>query len=161
MPSYSQATDLLLGDIPLGRYIDKEKFIKDAADEIDGMIGSLYQTPIDMTDNGPVSRPARLLLKRISAHLSSGRLIMAMDASGQDEELQKYGIYLVREAEKLIKQIMSGAIELDGAEKIERGDGEATTPLINNLDERSRVEAFYNGVGYNGTGRGIPTRNWQ
>lgn len=155
MPTYSSDADLMLGEIPLPRYIDKEKVIQEATDEIDSHIGFAYKTPVDMTENGPVARPARLLLKRIAAHLSSGRIIMAIDSSGQDDELQAYGIYLIREAQKELKSIVNGGIELTGAERAPRSEsGRVTAPLINNIDPYSQVEAFYSAI----QGRQAPYR---
>lgn len=147
MPTYSDKDDLLTGNVPLPPYIDVNQFIQDAADEIDSHLGFIYKTPIQMDENGPVSRPARLLLKRISAHLSSGRLIMALDSSGQNEQLHNYGIYLVNEATSALRQIAEGKIRLDGAELPEDETTAAPNgPLISNLDSESQVEAFYDRI---------------
>lgn len=140
---YSTPEDFLTGDIPLPPYIDPNKVCLDARDEIDSHIGFIYETPLDVTEGGPLSRPARLLIKRISAHLSSGRLIMAADSSGQNEELHNYGIYLVNQAMDALNAISQGKIVLDGATKKDDDEKVATAPLISNLDAVSQVEAFY------------------
>lgn len=141
--AYSTKDDLLLGSIPLPAYIDVDKAIQDAADEIDSYIGFTYKTPINMDEASPVVRPARLLIKRISAHLSSGRIIMSLDSSGQNDELHQYGLYLVNLALEALAEIKAGRALLDGAEKVPSGEGNATVPLISNLDETSQVEDFY------------------
>lgn len=144
---YSTEEDFLTGKIPIPQYIDQDKILADTADEMDSHIGFIYKTPVDMTETpGTTSRPARLLLKRISAHLSSGRLIMAADSSGQNQELQSYGIYLVREAMSALAEIKNGNIILDGAEKVPAAQDVATGPLIANVDAESNVEAFYDRV---------------
>lgn len=141
--TYSEVTDLLTGDIPLPVYLDVNKVLADAADEIDSHLGFIYVTPVDMTDNGPTVRPARLLLKRISVHLSSGRIIMAADAGGQNMQLQAYGRYLIGEAQAALAAIENGTIDLEGAIRLPSAATDPTGPLIHNVDAESNVEAFY------------------
>ena len=146
MTGYSATTDLLVGDIPLPTYISTAKFVTDAADEIDSHIGFVYKTPISVVDvpENPVSRPARLLLKRISTHLSSGRILMSVAAAGEDNALHAYGYNLVKEALAALAAIVKGEILLDGAEPVDGVDtGVPTGPMISNLDEVSLVEQFY------------------
>lgn len=141
--TYSLDSDLLTGNVPLPEYIDVPKALTDAADEIDSQIGFLYNTPVSMDETGPVSRPARLLLKLISAHLSSGRIIMAVSSAQQSEELHNYGLYLVTFANERLKAIAEGKILLDGAAPAAEADGDPTGPLIYNVDPESNVESFY------------------
>lgn len=145
---YSATTDLLTGNIPVSGPVDPAKFVADAADEIDSKIGHIYQTPIDVTDTSPVSRPARLLLKRISNFLASGRLIMAAAAASQKLEVNAYAERLVREATVALDQIASGDVPLIGATRATDSSGDVSTtgPQISNLDPESNVEAFYNRV---------------
>lgn len=139
--TYSNSEDLLTGNIPLPAYVDVDKTLQDTADEIDSHIGFLYKTPIDITEQSTVVRPARLLLKRISTHIASGRIMMAAAAS--DDEVHKYGAYLLRQGLDALKQIVAGKIVLEGAELIDADESVAHAPLIGNLDEESQVEAFY------------------
>lgn len=145
MAAYSATTDLLTGDIPLPSYITPAKYVTDAADEIDSYIGFIYLTPINVTDvpENLVSRPARLLLKRISTHLSSGRLLMAVAAPQEENNTHAYGARLVREALTALNAIADGTISLEGAAKNITETVEVTAPLINNLDAVSAVETFY------------------
>ncbi|HWI68184.1 MAG TPA: hypothetical protein VNS88_07365, partial [Nitrospiraceae bacterium] len=71
---YSEVTDLLTGNVPTPAYLSPQKYVDDAADEIDSKIGFVYETPIDVTysSSNPVTRPVRLLLKRINNFLASG-----------------------------------------------------------------------------------------
>ncbi len=146
--SYSAVTDLMVGDIPLPSYLSPQKYVDDAADEMDSHIGFLYQTPIDITDveTNPVSRPVRLLLKRISVHLSTGRILMAIAAPTEDSTVHAYGYHMVKDALDALKSISDGAIALDGATSMSTETNATTAPLISNLDPESMVEAFYNRV---------------
>lgn len=141
--AYCAVTDLLTGDVPLSSRpnLDPAKFVSDAADEIDSKIGFRYQTPID---DEAAPRPVVLLLKRINAHLASGRLIMASTINSQSTETHAYGVYLVREASRTINQIAEGELDLPG---LELAPGVSVKNpakvLISNLDEFSQVEAFY------------------
>lgn len=146
---YSEEGDLLVGDMPLPKGLRAQKYVDDAADEIDSMIGFIYKTPVPMLDDSPATRPARLLLKRLNNLLASGRLIMAMTTGGQRLELHAYGASLVSEATKVLNAIAAGDVLLTGAELIDPVEGQEpsfTGPQIANVDEESNVEAFYNRV---------------
>lgn len=140
---YSGTNDIRLGDIPLPYGIDKAKLVKDAADEIDSFIGFRYQTPINMNENGPVARPARLLLKRISSALTTGRIVIEAAASAEDNQLHAYGARLLREAHEALRSISKGDLDLDGATPMTEESERVRGPLIYNEDPRSNVEAFY------------------
>jgi phage gp36-like protein len=144
---YSQVTDLLIGNIPLPQALTPQKYVDDAADEIDSVIGFRYQTPIDMSDLGNVVKPARLLLKRVSNWLATGRIILAVDAAGEDVQLHAYGLKLVSDANDVLRAIADGVVFLDGAVTMTDPDeasmGLRRAPQIANLDEESIVEAFY------------------
>lgn len=146
--AYCTTADVSTGNIPLPTYIDKQKFVNDAADEIDSKIGFLYQTPIDVTDEvtNPVVRPVRLLLKRLNANLATGRLILALDASGEEDKLHAYGWSLVREVIASLNKIADGEIILEGVLPVEENGLALPGPLIHNEDEESSVEAFYNRI---------------
>ncbi len=144
-----------MGDIPIAGYVSAEKFIQDAADEIDSQIGFVYVTPVVLEDIDK-TRPARLLLKRINAHLATGRLIMALDAGGQDDRLHAYGYSLIKEATAALAGIAKGEIELPGATPLNPSSGdEVKGIIINNLDPESNVEAFYNRVAAPGYSFGL------
>lgn len=142
---YSDVTDLLTGNIPA---VNPEKYVNDAADEIDSKIGHIYQTPVDVSEQSTATRPARLALKRISNFLASGRLMMAAAAGSQRQEVHAYANQLVAEATKALDAIASGdavltgAVRLPGSEESESFTG----PQIYNEDKESAVEAFYNRI---------------
>lgn len=146
--AYCTVEDLLIGDIPTGGALDPAKYVADAADEMDSKIGFRYVTPVTST-----VRPVILLLKRINAHLASGRMILAATISAEGEQLNAYGQSLVADAMLAIEAIASGEMPLpnvqintDVIEPVDP-DAEVIGPvLISNLDHESHVEAFYGRV---------------
>lgn len=150
MPTYSEVSDMLVGDMPLPKGIRPQQYVDDATDEIDSHIGFIYVTPVDIwSDDTPVVRPARLLLKRIANQLASGRLIMAMSTGTQRTELHAYGSDLVRQALTALQQLAAGDVVLPGAPTVEDPDNPDTNftgPQIANVDAESNVEAFYDRI---------------
>lgn len=141
---YSTVDDLLLGDMPLGSKVDPIRFVQDAADEIDSVLGFRYVTPIDIADTASTARHVKLLLKRINNHLASGRLILAVDVGGEDSVLHAYGVSLIQEAIAWLTQIVN-SMTLEGAEE-KPGEDASTGPSIMNEDEFSAVATFYDFV---------------
>lgn len=156
--AYCEDTDLLVGGIPMPAYLNAEKFVDDAADEIDSYLGRLYVTPISVEANTPQVRPTRLLLKRINSHLATGRLIQAADASGQNKQLHAYATSLIAGAILALQQLVEGS-PLEGATPLpstEDPDANAVTgPLIRNVDAESNVEAFYDRIAAPGFSYGL------
>lgn len=151
-PGYCEEKDLLVGvDIPLPAYVDKAQVVRDAADEIDSMIGFLYKTPIDISGSANVEkyRPTVLLLKRINRFLASGRLVLAAAASGEESQLHAYGADLVNQALTTLNMIVERRILLEGALPA-TVDNEANVQVsrgfIYNLDGESLVEHFYDNI---------------
>jgi hypothetical protein len=148
--AYCQASDLLTysGSIPAPSYLSPQKFVDDAADEIDSKIGFVYATPIDISDvaGNPVVRPARLLLKRLNVNLATGRMLLAADANGEDTQIHAYGWSLIREVVAALNNIADGDITLEGATLVTPNALNNNIPLIYNKDAESNVEAFYDRV---------------
>ncbi|MEU4066664.1 hypothetical protein AB0F25_30500 [Streptomyces wedmorensis] len=138
---YSDESDLLLGQVPLPSYISAAAYISNAAEEIDAVIGMTYVTPVSLQET-PENRASILILKKANNFLASGRIIMAVDAGGQESELHKYGQYLVRQAEAIIKAIKEGEFQLVGAVRLNPELG-GTAPIIHNADSESIVDAYY------------------
>lgn len=146
MSAYCMVTDLLTGNIPTPAAVDPQKFVQDAADEIDSQIGFVYRTPVDIADSSPVVRPVRLLLKRLNVFLATGRLILAVDGGGEDKQLHAYGLKLIEDALMSLSMIANGQINLEGAPKLPGQEKTVMGPLVSNADSESSVEAFYNRV---------------
>jgi hypothetical protein len=143
--TYSEVEDLLVGKIPMPAYIDPQKYVQDATDEVDSYVGMVYTTPIDVTETSTIVRPVRLLLKRLANHLASGRLIMAAAAGSEMRNVHAYGSSLVESASKVLCEISEGKVVLQDVPTV--GDGtQASVPLIFNLDSESAVEAYYTRV---------------
>lgn len=141
MSSYCEVEDLVLGNVPVP--VSAGKYVQDAADEMDSRLGLLYVTPIVLDESVPTQRPAFLLLKRINAWLASGRLIMALDAAGEDDQLHQYAERLVNEAMAAIKMIIEREIDLPGAEPVNPGESSSVTgPIASWGDDTSPVEAY-------------------
>lgn len=144
---YSSVDDLLTGNIPLPSTVSAEKFVDDASDEIDSQIGQIYQTPIDLSDTSTVTRPARLLLKRIANWLASGRLMMAAAAGSQRMEVHAYANKLVNDATAALQAIASGDVVIEGAVRTDAPTSDLFTgPQIFNKDAESNVDAFYDRI---------------
>lgn len=146
-PAYCVVGDLLVGKVPLPAYIDPQKYVDDAADEIDTHICQLYLTRVDVTDPTTTSRVAKLFLKRINAHLASGRLLLSVAAPEEQRQLHAYAASLVAESLEALEGVESGEYLLEGALP---ADGltevPQSMPMISNLDEESQVEAFYDRI---------------
>lgn len=137
--TYSEVSDLILGNIPTPA--NAQKYVDDGADEIDATIGFKYATPIAVGESAE-ERPVRLLLKRINNWLASGRLIMALDGGGEDDQLHQYGLYLVTEASKTLQQIVDGEIVLPGVDPSSPSSEIVTGPLMTTGDAYSLVEGY-------------------
>lgn len=101
----------------------------------------MYVTPVQVSDS-PDTRATGLILKKANNMLASGRIIMAIDAGGQDTDLHKYGRYLVSEAEKIVQSILSGSVFLTGATPLSSSSA-GTAPVIVNAEDESEVDSFY------------------
>lgn len=139
--AYCETADLLLGNV-VSKPADQDRFVNDAADEIDSRIGFMYATPIVVGESAE-QRPVKMLLKKINSWLASGRLIMALDAGGEDDQIHQYGLYLVSEAQKVLESITSGEIVLPGVDPASPDStGIVTGPQYTTGDDASLVESF-------------------
>ena len=128
-----------------------EQEIAKAADEINGQLGQVYVLPIVLDPLVPGQAADRLLLKVINSELATGSIILAAAGGGNDTQLQAYGSYLVRHARALLQKIISGDIQIDGAE-LKGGDIRvARGPVMVSKDPVSMVDAFYDAQYANGT----------
>lgn len=144
MAGYAAVGDLLTGNIPTPGYLAPDKFVQDAADEIDSQLGFVYETPFDVSETSELVRPARLLLKRLNVFLASGRLLMAAAASGEDDNLHAYAKSLVDQALQTLEMIRTGEIVLEGAVEINPSTSDQPKgPMWYNPDPESAVDAFY------------------
>lgn len=142
--SYCVIGDLLTGSIPTPAYLTPQKYVDDAADEMDSYLGIKYTTPVSLNINIPEQRPGYLMLKRINAHLATGRLILAVAAGGEDKNLNAYGASLVESAINALTELTEGQYVLVGASPLPGATvGNSNAPLLFNIDKTSAVEDFY------------------
>lgn len=144
--AYCEVIDLMIGDIRPSDALDPQKYVNDAADEIDSKIGFVYETPIPITGGSSAPRPVVLLLKRLNAHLATGRMILAATIASEDEQLNAYGKRLVEDCELTIAMIADGKLILDGVTPGEMARPPRPVPLLLNGDDESAVDAFYDRV---------------
>lgn len=145
--TYCAVSDILTGDLPLPTYLSPIKFVEDAADEIDSMIGFRYTIPVDVSATSTVKAPGILLLKRLNSHIATGRLLMAADQSGEETDVHKYALFLLQSALTTLQNISDGVVTLPGAGTAPVDpNNPQTVPLLYNKDIESGVEAFYDRV---------------
>lgn len=146
MTSYSSIDDLLTGEVPLPTYLNAQKIVDDATDEVDSYLGHLYVTPLDLSDTSLIERHSRLLIKRVANFLASGRLLMSVAAPAEDNAVHAYGYSLVKQACDALQSISDGMVHLEGAIKKEVFATSHGGPLVGQEDAESSVAAFYSRV---------------
>ena len=135
---------MLLGQFLPPTGMDGEKFVRDAADEIDIKLGFIYKTPIKAKDGETLPRPVSLLLKRISVYISTARFIMAATGvSTDDNDVSPYARRLLAEAHVALDAIANERTVLEGAERLPEAGADTRGPRISNVDSYSQVDAFY------------------
>jgi hypothetical protein len=143
--AYCETTDLLKGDIPLPSYMAAgQGYIDTATDEMDTVLGQLYVTPIVLDPDDPLLRPSVLWLKTCCKFIASGRLILDLDISEENDNLHAYGLSLLNQGLEMLKAIQSGAASITGAIPLDPAAGtHPTGPMIYNVDTASLVQAGY------------------
>lgn len=136
---YCSSDDILVGDMTvspgeIGRYVNL------AADEMDAEIGIEYDLPINLNT---VPLHVRLQLKKCNLLIATGRLILSRYIGGtEDESTHGYGTMLLRDGQKILKNIVCGNIELQGVNRrVAQVAGNG--PSITNYDKTSAVDSFY------------------
>lgn len=142
--AYCLTSDLLKGDLPLPAHIGAgQGYIDTAADEMDTVLGQLYVTPI-VLDDIPANRPSQLWLKTCCKFIASGRLILDLALSAEDDNLNAYGLSMLNQGLEMLKAIQSGAASITGATPLDPNAGAYQTgPMIFNEDSKSLVAAGY------------------
>lgn len=139
--AYSTVDDLLTGDTRIDGVIDTNAFVNAAADEMDSALGFIYETPIVLADT-PINRPTSLLLKLINNYLATGRIILTISRSAEDNSLDALGKYYVNTALNRLNMIVEGKISLVGATRIQ-DESTPKGPEIFNAEPDSLVDMFY------------------
>lgn len=144
---YCTPSDIKLGELQLPRHVDVEQWIQDAANEMNSYIGQLYKLPLVLDPQRPDHLADILLLQKINADLTTGKIILLAFAGKSGEQLHAYGKMLVDSAKAEMTRISKGVTVLEAAERLETDDPQPNGPLISNMDDRSFVGDFYNSYG--------------
>lgn len=152
---YSDPEDVLVGtDLALPADDTIDRFVRDAAMEIDSRLGFKYVTPLKFTRivNGSVTyvvegdkttyTPSYLLIKRLSNLIASGRYIMAAAGPEEQNGIHQYGNKLLRDAEAILSQITSNRAELELEELPVETDETPYGLLVRNRESQSFVQRF-------------------
>lgn len=136
---YSTKEDLLLGDLAVSARIDKQRYVQDAADEIDGKIGLVYVVPVNLSAAPPY---VVALFKRLNNQLASGRLIVTLTASQESDTLHAYGERLINDSLKELETIRVGMVTLPGIPRVDSTNDDSKAMQTSNSDEFSAVDTF-------------------
>lgn len=136
---YSTTDDLLLDDTNFEGVVDLQKYVSNAADEIDSFIGGIYLIPVASEDS-----QTELLLSKINNFLATGRILMTTAKPGEEDNLNALGKYYVDQAQLVLKGILGGDIILIAPPPLNSGtENLLNYPTIVNVDPGSRVDDFY------------------
>ncbi len=139
--AYCTEIDLLVGDDFVAAAGSKAKYVRLAADEMDGKLGYVYVTPIPM--NGlPLNQ--QNLLKSINQRLATGRLIMSQALGTQDNNVNAYALRLVAEAQADLMSIANGQVDLATARADAAGQSEGVIEDPQVDDPYARMPGAWN-----------------
>ncbi len=154
MAGYCEPDDINVGNLMLPEGEARDPFIREASDEIDGKLGWLYVTPIDLST---LKYYERMMLKTICRKIAGGRMITTMAIPDESGSLNAYGARLLKEGLDELHMIASGDVPLSAARAdLESPDGTddggghgamgARTPSITTGDAESPSLQFERAV---------------
>lgn len=146
-PAYCEVDDLTFGDLQVPRDVSLDDWIKITADEMDADLGQIYCLPFAFDNTKAEDRADALLLKKINAFLTMGRVILTIAGATDGTSLHAYGKSLLGDAKGALGKITNGSITLESAQLISDVDAQYNGPIVNNRDAGSFVDAFYNSHG--------------
>lgn len=118
--------------------LDQQRFVNDAADEIDSTIGGMYVLPINKS---LLTVRSTLILKRINNWLATGQIVCTLAIGGEDKAMNAYGMSMLKDARSLLLQVASGAILLEDAVLVEGEEG-SRGPRTVNHDAVSALDVY-------------------
>jgi hypothetical protein len=161
--AYCEKSDLKYGQLPIAQVVDVNKYINDAADEIDIALGTRFITPVELdTDAHNEQRTLELILKKINSDIASGRVILAVTISNEDLQTNAYGMALLKAGCATLDALASGAYNYPGLVPLPGSPEErSNTIVVRNQDSQSGVDAFYQSVAPGGLyARPMPLTLW-
>lgn len=146
--AYCTTDGVEIGNVPLPRGFNKQYFVDQAADEIDTELGKTYKlplTPVPSYTGNPLTDGSwtQKLLEKINRYLAIGRIMINAASPGEDNSLNSYGYYHIKQANDALAAIVKRDIELPfvlidkDVNKLPPG------PNIQNREPASFVDAFY------------------
>lgn len=154
MSGYCSDSDLVVGNLLQSDDSMKTDIIRQVSDEMDGRLGWLYETPIDL--DGLRDHEAKLL-RGICRKLSLGRLIAVLAIPEEGSSLHALARQYITEGTNDLNVIANGDIVLTAPRSDNEGDPDspdtggvgaqgARTPSVSNADSESLVTAFHKQV---------------
>jgi hypothetical protein len=143
---YCTTGDLLLGQLEsrLPPEIVANEYIALVADEIDGRLGFLYETPFEVAGVNALPDHQVKLLKSINSKRASGRIIMAATIATEDVAVHNYALRLIQEADLELAAIANGDVKLSAPTVDSDGNPVGPIPDPDDLDPWARVPTATN-----------------
>lgn len=130
-------------NIKLPAGVTWESMAETASNEVDSNIGVRYVTPVVVSPVDPETRAAAYWLQNVTALVAAARLMLSTAAPGSQDTANQYGQYLLRNAQQLMQDVVSGKVDLPGAEEISSNDSTIQGATILNGDRYSQVDLYY------------------
>jgi len=138
---YCASTDLLIDHQMYTDINEKDRFVKGASDSMDSKLGFIYVVPIDL-DALPAHEKS--LLKTINAQMATGRLIMSRSSAGQENQVNQYALFLLKQAEADLMAIANGHVDLHASRVDSNLDPLGTLPDPTTTDRYARTPTAWN-----------------
>lgn len=158
----SDAIKVHLQNIKLPSGVTWESVAETASNEVDSTLGVRYVTPIVVSPIDPATRAAAYWLQNVSALVAAARLMLSISAPGSQDTANNYGQYLLRNAQALMQDVITGKVDLPGAEEVSSNDSVIQGATILNQDRYSQVDLFYDNFMPDGIapGREVGGKPW-
>lgn len=150
---YASTTDMdqILGELPVSSGMDKQVFLDIAAAEMHTYMIGFYEVPVNIPSSvaTATSGVSSNILKSINQDLASGRLILALDTTGENATLHSYGEWLVTSSIKKLEDIKTQVLFLPGAPlDSDRSDDKARVSRVqvSSPDDSSYFNRSYNEI---------------
>nr|DAK84360.1 MAG TPA: head to tail adaptor [Caudoviricetes sp.] len=130
-------------NIKLPTGVTWDSLAETASNEVDSNIGVRYVTPITVNPNDPAERSAAYWLQNVTSMVAAARLMLSISAPGSQDTANNYGQYLLSNAQQLMNDVISGKVELPGAEEVAANGSIIQGPTVLNQDAYSQVDLFY------------------
>lgn len=151
---YCEPDDINIGNLMLPDGEQREPYITEASEEIDGKLGWLYATPIDVET---LKYHERMMLKTVCRKIASGRMITTLAIPDESGSLNAYGARLLKEGLDELHALADGSVplsaaraDLEGAVGTDDAGGHgaqgARMPSVSGYDSESLVSQFEKSV---------------